>query len=126
MRSLERLKADLTAQHDSLKSWRKAAEVCGVMTTAEYTEEGTQVRPPRPDPALAYRIAVQGYEPRRQETRTRLGLPPVCIVCGQKVHRKRIVPSWVKEATRTLKELESKAEQPDKSRVYARGGRRAA
>ena len=34
-----------------------------------------------PDPGLAYRIACDGYEPKGQELRDRLGLRKICLAC---------------------------------------------
>jgi hypothetical protein len=113
-RLLIQLAENLRSEHVLTNSWRKAAEVCNVLT-----EDG------RPDPGLAQRIALQGYDPRREETRTRLGLPPICVTCGSKIKRMRVVPEWLNEAVANLQRLEAAAQpKPDKYRVYARGGKR--
>ncbi len=44
------------------------------------------------NPGLAYRMVMEGYDPKRIETRTRLRLPPVCPTCHrplQKVRQRR-------------------------------------
>lgn len=110
MRSLDRLAADLLAQHEILKSWRKAAQACDVL-----------LKSGKPDPGLAQRIALHGYDPRRPETRSRLGLAPVCTNCGQKVKPARILPGWVSQAADFLAEREDPRQG---ERIYARGGRR--
>jgi hypothetical protein len=113
-RPLDRLSRQLQEKHAKLASWRKVAIACKVLTT-----DG------RPDPALAQRIATKGYEPRRSETRIRLGLPPICIACGQHVKRVRHIPAWLEEAVQNLQRLEAAAEPTkDQYRVYARGGKR--
>ena len=112
-RTLIGLAQTLRAEYALLKSWRKTAEACDVLT-----DDG------RPDPGLAQRIALHGYDPRRPETRARLGLPPICIACGQKVHRVRVVPEWVKQAAKNLRELEARAVHKNQIRVYSRSGKR--
>jgi hypothetical protein len=104
----------LKEKHIKTASWRKVAVACQVLTS-----DG------RPDPSLAQRIATKGYDPRRPETRQRLGLLPVCITCGQKVKYVRHVPAWLEEAVKHLQLLEAAAgPKPDEYRVYARGGKR--
>ena len=68
-RELVQLAQELREKHAELNSWPKASIACDVLTS-----DG------RPDPALALRIATKSYEPRRQETRTRLGLAPIASV----------------------------------------------
>ncbi len=115
VRVLVQLAQELQEKHAMLNSWRKAAAACGV-----FTNDG------QPDPGLALRIATKGYDPRRSETRMRLGLPPICIACGQKVKRVRHVPAWLNEAVANLQKLEAAADpKPDEYRVYGRGGKRA-
>jgi len=78
-----------------------------------------------PDPGLAKKIVDQGYEPKLPATRQRLGLPPICITCGQKVKRVRHIPAWLVEAMDNLVALETAAiPSPEPVRVYARGGKR--
>jgi hypothetical protein len=113
-RSVERLSRQLKKAYAKKGSWRAVSIACNVLT-----EDG------RPDPSLAQRIATKGYDPKRQETRVRLGLPPVCFTCGQKVKRVRQVPAWVQEGTENLRKLEAeKGPKKDAYRVYARGGKR--
>jgi hypothetical protein len=113
-RLLVQLAQELREKHALLNSWPKASLECGVVT-----EDG------RADPGLAQRIALQGYDPKREETRTRLRLPPVCVTCGSKIKRVRVVPAWLNEAVANLQRLEAAAQpKPDKYRVYARGGKR--
>ena len=113
IRSISQLVENLRLKHAELHSWPKASEACGVITA-----DG------RPNPGLAYRIAERGYEPGRSETRKRLGLPPVCVQCGQKVRRERHVPEWLTVAVGNLARLESAAGHVPADRVYGRGGRR--
>ena len=113
-RLLTQLAENLRQEHVLTNSWRKAAEACNVLTEDR-----------RPDPGLAQRIALQGYDPKRQETRTRLGLPPICVTCGTRIKRVRQVPAWLNEAVENLQRLEEAAQpKPDAYRVYARGGKR--
>ena len=113
-RELVQLAQELREKHVLLNSWPKTSIACKVLT-----------KDSRPDPALAQRIATKGYDPKRPETRQRLGLPPTCIACGQKVKRVRHVPAWLAEAVRNLRQLEAAANlPPDEYRVYARGGKR--
>jgi hypothetical protein len=113
-KSTYELAVQLRQKYEKLSSWRQVAIACNVLT-----EDG------RPDPALADRIATKGYDPKRQETRERLGLDPVCFTCGQKVKRVRHVPAWLVEAMANLKKLEQeKGPKKDAYRVYARGGKR--
>jgi hypothetical protein len=118
IRDLVQLAQELREKHVLLKSWRKAAVACNVLTA-----DG------RADPSLAQRIAERGYNPKRHGTRTRLGLPPVCVNCGQKVRRVRQVPAWLEEAVGNLRKLEEKADDGrltmDDKRVYSRQGKRA-
>jgi hypothetical protein len=97
-RPLSRLVQELRENHAQSHSWRKASMVSKVLTV-----DG------RPDPGLAQRIAEQGYDPKRDDTRARLGLPPTCIVCGRKVKRVRHIPPWLEEAVENLRQLEIKA-----------------
>ena len=113
-RTLDQLAKNLRQKHAQTHSWPKTSVACKVLTA-----DG------RPDPSLAQRIAEDGYEPKRTETRQRLGLAPICINCGQKVKRVRHVPAWVEQATANLSALETTANAPDANRVYSRGGKRA-
>lgn len=113
-RTLGQLVKNLQEKHAELNSWPKTSVACDVLT-----EDG------RPDPALAQRIATKGYDPKRPETRQRLGLPEACITCGQKVKRVRHVPAWLDEAVKNLRELEAKTDHaPQPIWVYGRGGKR--
>lgn len=40
-----------------------------------------------PDTGLAHRIAYDEYEPKKQETRDRLGLKKICLSCGRGFRR---------------------------------------
>ena len=53
----------------------------------------------QPDKGMAFRIA-DGYEPRRVDTRRRLGLSDRCPSCHQRTPR--TVPAWVDEAVNNL------------------------
>ena len=50
-------------------SWPKIAKELKIFTPSG-----------EPNPRLAQMIA-NGYEPKKPETRSRLGLPPICIIC---------------------------------------------
>lgn len=126
VRTLSRLAENLRSEHALLKSWRKAAAACRVLTT-----EG------KPDPGLAQRIALHGYEPVRTETRNRLGLPPVCPVCDRPIRQQRksnenaLVKDNIHktgngklgELVRLFKSLEVDA-KPNQARTCSRKGRR--
>jgi hypothetical protein len=113
VRTLDHLAASLRQIHAQGVGWREAALACRVLT------KGGQG-----DPGLAFRIAEQGYDPRRPETRQRLGLPPVCIECGQKIKRVRMVSEWVDQATNHLIRLQENAGNAGIIRIYAKGGKR--
>jgi hypothetical protein len=114
-RVLAQLAQELQEKHAALNSWPKASIACDVLT-----EDG------RPDPGLAHRIATKGYDPRRNETRQRLGLPPICVTCHTRIKRVHHVPAWLDEAVANLRKLEEQANPaPEKERVYGRGGKRA-
>jgi hypothetical protein len=113
-RTLDQLAQKLRQKHAELSSWPKTSVACKVLTA-----DG------RPDPALALRIATKGYEPKRFETRLRLGLPPICVTCGQRFKRVRHVPAWLDEAVANLQKLEAEANIPlEENRVYSRAGKR--
>lgn len=102
----------LRQKYAELKSWRRVSTISGVLTPAG-----------KPNPRLAQMIA-GGYEPRKLETRIRLGLPPACSACGRKARHSP--PAWLAEAVENLRRLEAAANPPlDPYRVYGRGGRRA-
>jgi hypothetical protein len=83
----------LRVERRSKATWSVAAKRCDVLTKSGL-----------PDPGLAYRIAVEGYEPRSMECRQRLGLPIVCPTCHHK--HKRELPAWVTIGSDFLKERE--------------------
>jgi hypothetical protein len=60
-----RLARQLLRNHRSTKSWHETARRLNITN-----KDGN------PSPGLAYQIAVDKYEPRREETRVRLGLSP--------------------------------------------------
>lgn len=68
-------------------TWEKAAEKVGILK-----EDGS------PDPGLAYKIAVEQYEPKGQELRDRLGLKKICLSCMRVFRRvsKQVsdLPPW--------------------------------
>jgi hypothetical protein len=97
IRQIDQIAKKLRRKHRSTRSWNKSAVLCNVLT-----KDG------RPDPAMAWRIAERGYEPKRLETRLRLGLSPHCNVCGQKVRQVRRVPPWVKKAMKNLLDLQER------------------
>ena len=106
-----RLAENLRSQHVLLKSWPKASIACRVLTP-----DG------RPNPKLAQMIATDGYEPRLIETRTRLGLPPICPECHQKLPKPaRVVKFDPVQMDAVIAFLRSR-ERP-LPRVYARGGK---
>jgi hypothetical protein len=51
-------------------TWERAAKEVGIVK-----DNGD------PDPGLAYKIAIEGYEPKGQEVRDRLGLKKICTSC---------------------------------------------
>jgi hypothetical protein len=113
-RTRDELAFRLRKKYKKMASWRHVANACNVLTPNG-----------QPNPALARRIATKGYDPRRPETRQRLGLPRVCFTCGQKVKRVRHVPAWLVEAVENLRKLEAqRGPKKDAYRVYARGGKR--
>lgn len=69
------------------KTWDEASKKVGILK-----EDGS------PDPGLAYKIAMEGYEPVKQETRDRLGLKKICLSCGRAIRhiRKTVseLPPW--------------------------------
>jgi hypothetical protein len=65
---------------------------------------------------------LQGRFPHDHAKRKALGLPPICVACGQKVHRVRVMPGWVNQAADFLAAHEDSRKN---KRIYARGGRRA-
>jgi hypothetical protein len=71
---------------------------------------------------------LQGKFPHNAAKRHALGLPPVCASCGQKVHRVRIVPEWVKQGADFLAEREKANHKDTKNtkeiRTYSRSGKR--
>ena len=110
-RTLDQLTRQLQKKYTGIASWRTVAVACKVLTA-----DG------RPNPGLAQRIAKKGYEPKRFETRIRLGLAPICVTCGQKVKRVRHVPTWLDEAVANLQKLEAEANVPlEEKRIYSRG-----
>jgi hypothetical protein len=40
-----------------------------------------------PDPGLAYKIGVEGYEPKGEEIRNRLGLKHICMTCLRAIRK---------------------------------------
>ena len=73
-----------------------------------------------PSPGLAKRIA-DGYEPRKPETRTRLGLPPICPECHQKLPKPaRVVKFDPAQMDAVIAFL--RAREKPLPRIYARGG----
>lgn len=50
----------------------------------------------KPDPGMAYRIVIEGYEPSRIATRKRLGLSLICPTC------KRLLLSEKRKARKDL------------------------
>jgi len=71
---LLRLAENLRNSHVLLGSWPKASRACNVLTPGG-----------KPNPGLAQMIAEKDYEPKLLATRMRLGLPPVCPECHQRL-----------------------------------------
>jgi len=74
---------------------------------------------------------LQGKFPHSAAKRKALGLPPVCVSCGQRVKPARVVPGWVGQAVENLLLLEkssttkdTKSTKENQDRVYSRGGKR--
>lgn len=69
------------------KTWEKASSETGIIKS-----DGS------PDPGLAYRIALEEYEPKSQEVRDRLGLKKLCLSCMRAFRKtsKKIsaLPPW--------------------------------
>ena len=42
-----------------------------------------------PDTGLAYKIVIEGYEPKTMQTRTRFWWPPICPECHQRIAKSR-------------------------------------
>jgi hypothetical protein len=87
------LAAKLRTEHTLTHSWPKESVKCKVLTP-----EG------KPNPKLAQMIA-NGYEPKKIETRTRLGLPPVCSTCHQKVRKSRPDIAYIRSRREGLNEI---------------------
>ena len=97
MGTTTQLSEKLRSQYALCRSWPRTAKACKVITP-----EG------RPNPRLAQMIA-GGYDPRKPETRRRLGLPPICHVCYRRIPMPRPKPpAWVTAAADMLQELEAK------------------
>ena len=112
-RTLIRLAEKLRQKHAELNSWPQASIACGVLTKAG-----------KSNPRLAQMIAA-GYDPRKPETRSRLGLPPRCTACSRRLPGwQRSLPAWLLEAVQNLVYLEKKTSHPAQARVYARDGKR--
>jgi hypothetical protein len=75
-----------------------------------------------PDPGMACQIVDRNYEPKLLTTRTRLGLPPICPECHQKLPKPaRVVkfdPAQMDAVVAFLREREKLL-----PRIYARGGK---
>jgi hypothetical protein len=67
--------------------------------------------------------ALQGRFPHDLDKRRALNLVPICAACGQKVHRARVVPEWVKQGAEFLASRET-APKKNEIRVYSRSGKR--
>lgn len=79
-RQLSRLAEKLRYKHSTTGSWPKAARACKVLTPTG-----------KPNPKLAAMIA-NGYNPKRPETRARLGLPAICPTCERHLPAHRQAP----------------------------------
>ena len=107
------LGANLRSAYSRLGSWPKVARSFPVLTA-----DG------RPDPGLAWRIAVGNYEPKSVAIRRRLGLPDVCSTCLQPIRRRRVVPAWVSRGAAELRRMEQLAAPVLTGSVYSRKGKR--
>ena len=78
-----------------------------------------------PDTGLAYKIVIEGYEPKTPKTRTRLRWPPVCPTCYQPLPKPpkpaRVVKFNQAQMDAAIAFLQSR-EKPLR-RVYGRGGK---
>jgi hypothetical protein len=109
-----RLADKLRQEYALLNSWSRASRACEVLTPAG-----------KPNPRLAQMI-VNGYEPKLEETRQRLGLPPICPSCNRRLQRPPLeLPEWLKQAVQFLAEREDAVGALDHLRVYGRNGKRA-
>ncbi len=57
-------------------TWERASRAVGILKEDR-----------SPDPGLAYRIAVEGYEPKGEEIRARLGLKAICLHCMREIRK---------------------------------------
>lgn len=69
-RAIRRLARKLRSTHRNTKSWPETARLCHIIK-----ENGD------PSEGLAYRIAVEGYEPKTHQTLVRIGMPCFCDQC---------------------------------------------
>lgn len=73
----------------------------------------------RPNAGLAYRIIEKGYDPKRTETRRRLGLFPVCPTCCRKMPRAPRIVKFDLEQMDTVVKFLREHEIPTQ-RTYSR------
>ena len=111
-----RLAENLRDSYVLLGSWPKASRACKVLTPGG-----------KPNPGLAQMIAEKDYEPKLLATRMRLGLPPVCPECHQRLPKPprparvvRFDPAQMDAVITFLREREKPT-----IRVYGRFGKPA-
>jgi hypothetical protein len=85
-RPVSHLARILRSSHKNTRSWPRTAADHGVLTP-----DGD------PNPGLAFRIAMKGYEPKSLELRERLGLPAECATCHRRIRSKHPAPIKVNE-----------------------------
>jgi hypothetical protein len=92
-------------------TWDRIAEILGIYTANGFI-----------DPGMAYRIVIDGYEPKRPATRLRLGLPPICPTCYQHLPKPPRITRFDKAQMDAVIAFLREHEKPG-PRVYARGGK---
>jgi hypothetical protein len=107
-----RLAENLRNSHVLTSSWPKASVACNVLTPGG-----------KPNPGLAEMIAEKDYEPKLLATRTRLGLPPICPECHQKLPKPARVVKFDPAQMDVVITFLRARERPLPC-IYAHGGRR--
>ena len=93
-RPIQSIRAELKKAKLTLKTWRSVAKKFDISA------------------GMAYRIAVYGYEPMRQDIRNKLGmscmaLAPTCSICG-KVHILKHCPETIQPRAKKLIDMSNK------------------
>jgi hypothetical protein len=85
-----RIARELRRLREQGKTWKEASIELGILK-----KDGS------PDPGLAYRIAIDEYEPKSPEIRERLGLRKFCLACERGFRKvstmaREALPPWLK------------------------------